>query len=76
MGFPRQEYWNRVPLHPPGDISDPVIKPASPVTSVLAGGFFTTSATWEALMEHFTFSSIQVFFKETPYGVSPNIPVT
>ena len=36
-----------VVLFPPlGDLLDPGIKPASPA---LAGGFFTTSATWEAL---------------------------
>ena len=29
----------------PGDLPDPGIKPLSPA---LAGGFFTTSATWEA----------------------------
>ena len=75
-GFPRQEYQSGVPLPPPGDLPDPVIKPASPVTPVLAGGFFATSATQEAPMEHFTFYSFQVFFKEMPYGVSPNIPVT
>ena len=71
-----QEYWSGVPLPPPGDIPDPVIKPASPVTPVLAAGFFTTSATWEVPVEHFTFSSFQVVFKETTYGVSPDIPVT
>jgi len=64
MGFPRQECWSGVPLPSPRGIPDLVIKPASPVTPVLAGGFFTTSATWEAPMEHFTFSSFQVFFKE------------
>ena len=31
---------------PPGDLPDPGIEPASPA---LAGGFFTTSATWETL---------------------------
>ena len=46
MGFFRQEYWNRLPFLPPGDLPDPGIEPASPA---LAGGFFTTSATWETL---------------------------
>ena len=31
---------------PPGDLPDPEIEPASPA---LAGRFFTTSTTWEAL---------------------------
>ena len=43
MGFPRQDYWSGLPFPSPGDLPDPGIEPA------LAGGFFTTSATWEAL---------------------------
>jgi len=51
MGFPRQEYWSGLPCSPPGDLPDPGIKlesPASPASPALAGGFFTTSASWEA----------------------------
>ena len=44
-GFSRQEYWSGLPFLTPGDLPDPGIKPLSPL---LAGGFFTTSATWEA----------------------------
>ena len=44
MGFSRQEYWNGLPCHPPGDLPDPGIKFRSPV---LAGWFSTTSTTWE-----------------------------
>ena len=40
MGFPRQEYWNGLPFPPPGDLSDPGTKPASPA---LAGRVFTTA---------------------------------
>ena len=39
MRFPRQEYWSGFPCSPPGDLPDPEIKPMS---SALAGGFFTT----------------------------------
>ena len=46
--FSRKEYWSRLPLPPPGDLSDPGIKPKSLVPPALAGGFFTTSVTWEA----------------------------
>ena len=42
-GFPRQEYWSRVPFPPPGDLPDPGIEPASPA---LAGKFFYHWATW------------------------------
>ena len=42
MGFLRQEYWNVLPFPPPGDRPDPGIKPTSPASPALAGGFFTT----------------------------------
>ena len=29
MGFPRQEYWSKLPLPPPKDLPNPGIKPAS-----------------------------------------------
>ena len=48
MGFFRQEYWHGLPCPLPGDLLDPVIEPVSLMSLALAGGFFTTSATWEA----------------------------
>ena len=45
-GFSRQEYCSGLPCPPPGDLPDPGIKPMY-VMSPLAGGFFTTSTTWE-----------------------------
>ena len=47
MGCSRQEYWSALPCPPPGDLPNPGIKPTSFATPDLAGGFFTTSATWE-----------------------------
>ena len=38
-GFPRQEYWGRVPFPAPGDLPDPGVRLVSPA---LAGRFFTT----------------------------------
>ena len=49
MGFSRQEYWSGLPCPPPGDLPDSRIKPKSCVSPALAGRFFSTSATWEAL---------------------------
>ena len=49
MGFPRQEYWSGLLFPPPGDLPDPGIEPSSLMSPALAGRFFTTSATWEAL---------------------------
>ena len=46
MGFSRQEYQSGLPCPPPEDLTNPGIKPASLMSSALAGGFFTTSATW------------------------------
>ena len=44
MGFSEQEYWSGLPCPPPGDLPDPGIEPASPESSALAGGFFTTES--------------------------------
>jgi len=51
MGFPRQESWSGLSCPPPGDLPDPRIKPTSLPSPALAGGFFTISATWEALAQ-------------------------
>ena len=40
MGFPRQEYWNRLPFPPPGDLLDLGIAPASPVSPALQADSF------------------------------------
>ena len=43
MGFSRQEYWSRLPFPTPlGDLPNPGIEPASPVSPALTGRFFTT----------------------------------
>ena len=47
-GFSRQGYWSGLPLPTPGNLPNPVIEPASLASPDLEGGFFTTSATWEA----------------------------
>ena len=48
MGFSREECWSGLPFPPPGDLPDPGIEPVSLMPPALAGGFFTTSITWEA----------------------------
>ena len=50
MGFSRQEYLSGLPCLPPEDLPNPGIEPTSHV-STLAGGFFTTCATWETHMD-------------------------
>ena len=51
MGFSRQEYWNGLPCPPQRDLPNPGCKPTSLTSPVLAGGFFTVSATWKALAQ-------------------------
>ena len=41
-----QEYWGGLPFPPAGEY--PGIETASLMSLALAGGFFTTSSTWEA----------------------------
>ena len=48
VGFSRQEYWSGLPGPLPGHLPDPGIEPSTLTSPTLAGGFFTTSATWEA----------------------------
>ena len=50
MGFSQQEYWNGVILPLPVDLPDPGIKPTFIMSLAIAGKFFSTSATWEALL--------------------------
>ena len=42
MEFSRQEHWSGLPFPPPGDLSNPGIKPASLASPALAGELFTT----------------------------------
>ena len=57
MDFSRQKYWNGVPFPIPRDLPDPRVEPASLASPLLAGGFFATSATWEAPL-FFQFSCV------------------
>ena len=41
MGFPRQEYWSRLPFPPPGDFPNPEIEPVPAASPASAGRFFT-----------------------------------
>ena len=40
--------WSGLPCPPPEDLPNPGIEPESVTSPALAGGFFTTSATWAA----------------------------
>ena len=45
-GFPRQEYWSRLPCPPLGNLPVLGIELMSLTSLALAGRFFTTSTTW------------------------------
>ena len=49
MEFSRQEYWSGLPFPPPGDLPYSGIERTSLTSHALAGGFFTTSASWKVL---------------------------
>ena len=42
MGFCRQEYWSGLPCPSPGDLPDPGIEPAAPVSSALQADSLST----------------------------------
>ena len=47
-GILQAEYWSGLPCLPPGHLLNTGIEPWSLISPALAGGFFTTSATWKA----------------------------
>ena len=54
-----QEYQSGLPFPTPRDLPDPWVKPTSLESPALAGEFFTTSATWEALVILTSFKSAE-----------------
>ena len=52
MGLSRQEYWSGLPFPLPGDLPDSWMKPWSPVSPALSGGFFTTEPPGKPVSEH------------------------
>ena len=61
MGFSRQEFWSGLPCPSPGDLPNPGTELASLKSPALAGRFFTTSTTWEALNEEGVVGFIYLF---------------
>ena len=59
MEFSRHKYWSSLPIPTPGDLPNPGIEPTSLVSPASAGGFFTTSATWEAIYVYLIRFAIQ-----------------
>ena len=59
MELSREEYWSGMPLPTPGDLPNLAIKPTS--LTPPAGGFFTTSTTWEAYTYKFRYIYIYIY---------------
>ena len=57
MAFSMHEYWSGLLGLPPGNLPNPGMEAESLMSPALAGGFFTTSATWEALVKIPPFSA-------------------
>ena len=68
MEFSRQEYWSGLSRPPPGNLPDP----ESLASPALAGRFFTTSATWEPLVNDSHYLVRMVFKKG--WGRASHIP--
>ena len=68
MVFSRQEYWSGLPCPPAGDLPDPGVDLGqSLLAPALAGGFFTTTATWEANTCMYTYSFFRFISVITKY---------
>ena len=65
MGFSRQECWSGLPFPPSGDLPDPGIEPTSLMFPALAGGFFNTRATCQALPSPRPLNNMQGVAKKT-----------
>ena len=57
--FSRQEYCSGLPFPPPGDLPDPGLKPASPVSPALAGRFFATVPPGKPQVNHASFAQFK-----------------
>ena len=71
MRIQRLGYWSRLPFRPPGDLPNPV-GPTSLMSPPLAGRFFATTTTWEAISVHE--SSVKYIFKMQISGPTPRDP--
>ena len=71
MGFPRQEYWIRLPFPSPGDLPDSGIKPMS---SALPGRFSTTEPPGKRIQVYMYMLILHKVVTSFLLGDSPFIP--
>ena len=67
MGFSRQEYWGGLPRCPSGDLSDSGVEPLS---SALAGRFFTTLTNFKVRSKNWV---LTIILYKLPYSASIQI---
>ena len=77
MGFSRQGSWWGLPCSPPGDLPDPGTESMSLTSPALAGDFFITSTTWEALLpkEIQNSTTLHHLHSSHPWPLPPSMPV-
>ena len=73
MGFSRQEYWSELLCPTSGKLPDLGIKPTSPMSLALAGGFFTTGATWETSFDYHTHHKTLQMLIPDPHSHPPKL---
>ena len=83
MGLSRQGYWSGLSFPSPGDLPDSEIKPESPVSPVLLGGFFITEPLGYKLLSKsksigsFNCSfSVVIFFEEIYQLIGSKVKLT
>ena len=65
-GFYRQENWSGLPRPPLGDLPDPGMEATTLMSPALAGGFFATTASWEARTQEHKRVTVAVEGKKVP----------
>ena len=70
---PGKNNWSGLPCPPSSrGLPDPGIEPESLMSPALTGGFFTTSAIWEALLHFLVMTSVSFLFRQTVSRLSVN----
>ena len=76
MGFSRQEYWSGLPCSPPGDLSNPGIKPASPMTPSLQANSKKKKKKLEVVIVWLSGVKVEKMIPEFLAGISLQMGVT
>ena len=75
MGFSKEEHWSGLPLPSPGDLPDPVIKPASPVSPALQADSLPLKRSGKILVRN-RLQNFQIPFFITKYPKPGSLKLT